>query len=224
MKAKLDENLPRTISRVVEAFGHDVDSVVDEGLGGEGDAQVLAEAGRAGRFLMTLDRGFGDVRRYPPGSPLALRCCESRFTNLLRSRKHYVCCSCTINSMILSGASSPSVVTSFAFAGPAKSNLSTSLTRPESLHPPLKSLHLSVNAGAGCALRLERSPWSALGAGRGPQGGWCHRPLCRRHEDGPDGDGAWSAGGGPRCPPAPGWAGTGSDLPEASPRRFRRRR
>ena len=68
MKVKLDENLPRAASRAVEAFGHDVDTVVDEGLGGESDARVLAEAGRAGRFLMTLDRGFGDVRRYPPGS------------------------------------------------------------------------------------------------------------------------------------------------------------
>jgi hypothetical protein len=41
MKVKLDENLPRAASRVVEAFGHDVDTVVDEGLGGKSDARVL---------------------------------------------------------------------------------------------------------------------------------------------------------------------------------------
>lgn len=41
MKVKLDENLPRAASRVVETFGHDVDTVVDEGLGGESDAGVL---------------------------------------------------------------------------------------------------------------------------------------------------------------------------------------
>jgi len=32
------------------------------------DAEVVAAASAAGRLLLTLDRGLGDVRRYPPGS------------------------------------------------------------------------------------------------------------------------------------------------------------
>lgn len=68
MKVKLDENLPVAAREVVEQFGYDVDTVVGEGLGGATDASVLEAARRAGRFMITLDRGFGDVRRYPPGT------------------------------------------------------------------------------------------------------------------------------------------------------------
>ena len=48
--------------------GHDVDTVVDEGLGGGHDDDVVAKATAESRLLITLDRGLGDVRRYPPGS------------------------------------------------------------------------------------------------------------------------------------------------------------
>ncbi len=67
MKLKLDENLPEGARRVAESLGHDVDTVAEERLGGADDPAVLDAARRAGRFLITLDRGFGDVRRYPPG-------------------------------------------------------------------------------------------------------------------------------------------------------------
>ncbi|MDQ1445184.1 MAG: hypothetical protein QOI20_1648 [Acidimicrobiaceae bacterium] len=68
MRLKLDENLPESAREVAADLGHDVDTVADEGLAGATDAEVLAAASRAGRFVVTLDRGFGDVRRYPPGS------------------------------------------------------------------------------------------------------------------------------------------------------------
>jgi predicted nuclease of predicted toxin-antitoxin system len=48
--------------------GHDVDSVHDEALTGRPDPEVLAAARAEARLLLTLDRGFGDVRTYPPGS------------------------------------------------------------------------------------------------------------------------------------------------------------
>lgn len=41
---------------------------MDEGLTGVVDEIVGETATREGRVLVTLDRGFGDVRRYPPGS------------------------------------------------------------------------------------------------------------------------------------------------------------
>ena len=68
MKLKLDENLPTDARRVAEALGHDVDTVADERLAGADDPVVLDAAKRTGRFLVTLDRGLGDIRRYPPGS------------------------------------------------------------------------------------------------------------------------------------------------------------
>lgn len=68
MKVKLDENMPRRAAEVFTRAGHEVDTVLDEGLGGAGDPEVLAAAGSAGRLLVTLDRGLGDVRAYPPGT------------------------------------------------------------------------------------------------------------------------------------------------------------
>ncbi len=68
MKVKLDENIPRSARQVLIAAGHEVDTVVDEGLGGASDPQVVAAAAADGRLLITLDRGLGDIRAYPPGS------------------------------------------------------------------------------------------------------------------------------------------------------------
>lgn len=68
MKIKLDENLPLSARPVLEKAGHDVDTVHDEELAGSRDPEVLAAATAAGRLLITLDRGLGDIRSYPPGS------------------------------------------------------------------------------------------------------------------------------------------------------------
>ena len=68
MRFKLDENLPRELAQRLIDVGHDVDSVVGEGLAGENDPAVLRAARVEDRLLLTLDRGFGDLRRYPPGT------------------------------------------------------------------------------------------------------------------------------------------------------------
>lgn len=68
MRVKLDENLPTDIAEALRAHGHDVETVIGEGLTGSPDAQVVSAAGREGRILMTLDRGMADIRAYPPGS------------------------------------------------------------------------------------------------------------------------------------------------------------
>lgn len=67
MRLKLDENLPRSATEVLLRFGHDCSTVIDERLGGAADAEVADAAAREGRMLVTLDRGFGDIRTYPPG-------------------------------------------------------------------------------------------------------------------------------------------------------------
>lgn len=68
MKLKLDENLPHDLAAALRADGNDVHTVADEQLAGKSDPVVVAAATDEGRLLLTLDRGIGDLRRYPPGS------------------------------------------------------------------------------------------------------------------------------------------------------------
>ena len=68
MKLKVDENLPAAATALLRSAGHDVSSVVDEGLVGAPDDAVLSAAAREDRVLLTLDRGLGDLRANPPGS------------------------------------------------------------------------------------------------------------------------------------------------------------
>lgn len=68
MRIKLDENLHAELKAVFVAFGHDVDTVADEDLLGAEDPSVLGAASGEERLIVTLDRGFGDIRLYPPGS------------------------------------------------------------------------------------------------------------------------------------------------------------
>ena len=68
MRLKLDENLPRSLIGLLTEAGHDTDSVAEEGLTGADDQTVFVSARGAGRLLVTLDRGFGDIRRYAPGT------------------------------------------------------------------------------------------------------------------------------------------------------------
>ena len=68
MRIKLDENLPGRAGPILTAAGYDVDSVEDEGLAGADDPTVSEAATADGRLVITMDRGFGDIQRYPPGS------------------------------------------------------------------------------------------------------------------------------------------------------------
>lgn len=68
MKIKLDENLPLRLAAQLTSRGHDVDTVPDEHLGGQPDAEVWKAAGGEGRFFITQDLDFSDVRRYQPGT------------------------------------------------------------------------------------------------------------------------------------------------------------
>lgn len=68
MKVELDENLPASVASIFAAAGHDVDTVEDEGLAGSDDPTVSRVASEVERLVVTLDRGFGDMQRYPPGT------------------------------------------------------------------------------------------------------------------------------------------------------------
>lgn len=68
MKLKLDENLSRHLRETLRSFEHDVTTAADENILGQPDARI-AEAARAEiRILLTLDVGFGNITKFPPGT------------------------------------------------------------------------------------------------------------------------------------------------------------
>jgi predicted nuclease of predicted toxin-antitoxin system len=68
VRLKLDENLPHNLADELTRRGHDVDTVLDEQLGGRQDPVVVQAATDSDRMIFTLDRGVGDIRSFPPGS------------------------------------------------------------------------------------------------------------------------------------------------------------
>jgi len=68
VRVKLDENIPESAAQPLRIAGHDVDTVADEHLAGASDLEVLRAASSERRLVVTLDRGFGDIRAHPPGS------------------------------------------------------------------------------------------------------------------------------------------------------------
>lgn len=66
MRFKVDENLPVDVVEVLRAAGHDADTVAEEQLGGAPDSAVAFVCRNEQRALITLDRGFADIRAYPP--------------------------------------------------------------------------------------------------------------------------------------------------------------
>lgn len=68
LEDKLDENMPRDAAQGLRDLGHDVDTALDEGLGGKNDLAVWAATQADGRFFVTHDLDFSDVRKFPPGT------------------------------------------------------------------------------------------------------------------------------------------------------------
>jgi predicted nuclease of predicted toxin-antitoxin system len=68
MRIKLDENLPAKLASVLGAMTHDVDTVPWEELQGRTDAVIWQAAQDAGRFLITQDLDFSDIRQFRPGT------------------------------------------------------------------------------------------------------------------------------------------------------------
>lgn len=64
VKLKTDENIGRSGIELLRASGHDVSTVVEEGLQGGSDSALHIAASEEGRILVTLDRGFGQVLRF----------------------------------------------------------------------------------------------------------------------------------------------------------------
>jgi len=66
LKFKLDENVDVRLAAVMAGAGHDVDTVLDEGLKGADDNQIYKTCQSTGRVLVTLDLDFSSPIRYSP--------------------------------------------------------------------------------------------------------------------------------------------------------------
>jgi predicted nuclease of predicted toxin-antitoxin system len=66
VKFKLDENIGRRGLDLIRASGHDVMTVRDQDLQGVADEKLFEVCSAEGRALITLDRDFGQVLRFPP--------------------------------------------------------------------------------------------------------------------------------------------------------------
>ena len=66
MLFELDENLPGSLVKAFISAGHDAVSVVSEDLQGAPDTRVADVCREERRALVTIDKGFADIRAYPP--------------------------------------------------------------------------------------------------------------------------------------------------------------
>lgn len=65
---KVDEDLPRSIAALLREAGHNACTVFDQHLSGTKDDDLWPRVQSERRLLITADKGFGDIRLYPPGS------------------------------------------------------------------------------------------------------------------------------------------------------------
>lgn len=68
MRFKLDENIDVRAAAVLVQVRHDVTTVTGQHLSGAADPVIFETVRMEGRILVTLDRGFCDIRTYPPGT------------------------------------------------------------------------------------------------------------------------------------------------------------
>jgi len=71
-RLKVDENLPGQIAKLLMRHGYDTLTVGDQGWQGMADDELWGRVQAEGRWLVTADKEFGDLRRYPPGSHAGL--------------------------------------------------------------------------------------------------------------------------------------------------------
>jgi predicted nuclease of predicted toxin-antitoxin system len=68
MRIKVDEDLPNLAAQWLRDKGYDAATVREQEMGGWKDFDLWESVQSERRFLVTADKGFGDIRAYPPGA------------------------------------------------------------------------------------------------------------------------------------------------------------
>jgi predicted nuclease of predicted toxin-antitoxin system len=66
MRLKRDENLGSIGVSLLESEGHDVKTIAEQRMSGASDERVYETCRDESRVLVTLDRDFGQIIRFPP--------------------------------------------------------------------------------------------------------------------------------------------------------------
>jgi predicted nuclease of predicted toxin-antitoxin system len=67
-RLKVDADLPRQVADILSSCGHDAVTVMAQGWQGASDEVLWHRVQAEGRWLVTADKEFADLRRHPPGS------------------------------------------------------------------------------------------------------------------------------------------------------------
>jgi predicted nuclease of predicted toxin-antitoxin system len=68
VRVKVDEDLPGAAAQMLQSRGYEAISVIDQGMCGMKDRPLWLAVQAEHRFLITADKGFADIRFYPPGT------------------------------------------------------------------------------------------------------------------------------------------------------------
>ena len=86
IQIKVDEDLPADVARIFSEAGYIADTVVRQGWGGSEDEDLWQRVQDEGRWLVTADKGFGDVRTYIPGTYVGIVLLRA----VIESRRRYI--------------------------------------------------------------------------------------------------------------------------------------
>ncbi len=67
-KIKVDEDLPMDVAKKLKERSYGTYNVVGEKMGGWKDPQLWNALQKEGMFLITADKEFGNILKYPPGT------------------------------------------------------------------------------------------------------------------------------------------------------------
>src|SRR5262249_43813392 len=85
-QVKVDEDLPEAVARLFTEAGYAAQTVRDQGWSGLQDDTLWKRIQAEQRWLVTADKGFGDVRTYIPGTYAGVILMRA----VIESRRRYI--------------------------------------------------------------------------------------------------------------------------------------